>query len=201
MKNLKKQLIVSGATLAAALTLGATATTSVHASTITYDDMEAQWAKMAPKYDDQGRRLNLVGADQAGDPTAHKLINQVNAGVPGAWVDTIYMNDNSQPGSQAGSASNSTTSNASSSNTANSNSGYNSVLGGYEDGNSSQTNVAKNSSANNGVQYVATKNNSGMTSLPQTGNDNSEAVAATGAGLALASVASMFGFGYMKKRA
>ena len=46
---------------------------------------------------------------------------------------------------------------------------------------------------------TTTSTDNGMKILPQTGNDNAQAVAATGLGLA--TLAGMFGFGYMKKRA
>lgn len=67
-----------------------------------------------------------------------------------------------------------------------------------------QSSVATNSTASSTTAntqqptYVATKSNSGMKTLPQTGNNNGEAVATTGLGLA--SLASMFGFGLLKRR-
>lgn len=67
-----------------------------------------------------------------------------------------------------------------------------------------QSSVATNNTASSTTAntqqptYVATKSNSGMKTLPQTGNNNGEAVAASGLGLA--SVASMFGFGLLKHR-
>lgn len=67
-----------------------------------------------------------------------------------------------------------------------------------------QSSVATNNTASSTTAstqqptYVATKSNSGMKTLPQTGNNNGEAVAASGLGLA--SIASMFGFGLLKHR-
>lgn len=65
---------------------------------------------------------------------------------------------------------------------------------------SSAATTASSSTTANTQQptYVATKSNSGMKTLPQTGNNNGEAVAATGLGLT--SLASMFGFGLLKRR-
>lgn len=65
--------------------------------------------------------------------------------------------------------------------------------------NSAATTASSSTTANTQQPtYVATKSNSGMKTLPQTGNNNGEAVAATGLGLA--SVTSMFGFGLLKHR-
>ncbi|WP_288488809.1 LPXTG cell wall anchor domain-containing protein [uncultured Limosilactobacillus sp.] len=65
--------------------------------------------------------------------------------------------------------------------------------------NSAATTASSSTTANTQQPtYVATKSNSGMKTLPQTGNNNGEAVAATGLGLT--SLASMFGFGLLKRR-
>ena len=65
--------------------------------------------------------------------------------------------------------------------------------------NSAATTASSSTTANTQQPtYVATKSNSGMKTLPQTGNNNGEAVAATGLGLT--SLASMFGFGLLTRR-
>lgn len=65
--------------------------------------------------------------------------------------------------------------------------------------NSAATTASSSTTANTQQPtYVATKSNSGMKTLPQTGNNNGEAVAATGLGLT--SLASMFGFDLLKRR-
>ncbi|WP_240410947.1 LPXTG cell wall anchor domain-containing protein [Limosilactobacillus vaginalis] len=65
--------------------------------------------------------------------------------------------------------------------------------------NSAATTASSSTTANTQQPtYVTTKSNSGMKTLPQTGNNNGEAVAATGLGLT--SLASMFGFGLLKRR-
>lgn len=65
--------------------------------------------------------------------------------------------------------------------------------------NSAATTASSSTTANTQQPtYVATKSNSGMKTLPQTSNNNGEAVAATGLGLT--SLASMFGFGLLKRR-
>ena len=65
--------------------------------------------------------------------------------------------------------------------------------------NSAATTASSSTTANTQQPtYVATKSNSGMKTLPQTGNNNGEAVAATGLGLT--SLGSMFCFGLLKRR-
>lgn len=193
--------MISGTTLVAAMTLGTVAT--AHAAT--YDEMEAQWEKIAPMNQGAGQWLDLRSAASQGDTDAQKLMAQVDG----------KNSTDSQKGTT--NANNASTTSASSTNTkSEQNTGA---------GNPAQYDLPNGWTGNEGTQTATTNNNAAkstpsasttstsvapttttstsidndMKVLPQTGNDNTQAVAATGLGLA--TLAGMFGFGYIKKRA
>lgn len=187
--------MISGATLVAAMTLGTAAT--AHAAT--YDEMEAQWEKIAPMNQGAGQWLDLESAAGQGDAEAQKLMAQVDG------KSNTNANNTSQNSNAAKNASVSQTTSKSSQNAGAGNPGQYNLPNGWSgnEGIQNSSNAAKNTqSAVTTTPTTATTSttaDNGMKVLPQTGNDNTQAVAATGLGLT--TLASMFGFGYLKKRA
>ena len=198
--NMKKKLMISGTTLVAAMTLGTVAT--AHAAT--YDEMEAKWEKIAPMNQGAGQWLDLESAASQGDTEAQKLMAQVDG----------KGSANSQK-----STTNANTTSTTSATSTNVKSGQNAGAGNpaqydlpndWTGSESTQVATTTNSNATKSTPSASTTSTSvapttttstdnGMKILPQNGNDNAQAVAATGLGLA--TLAGMFGFGYMKKRA
>lgn len=197
--NMKKKLMISGTTLVAAMTLGTVAT--AHAAT--YDEMEAQWEKIAPMNQGAGQWLDLRSAASQGDTDAQKLMAQVD-GKNSTDSQKGTTNANNASTTSAPSTNTKSEQNAGAGNPAQ----YDLPNGwtGNEGTQTATNNNAKStpsaSTASTSVAPTATTSAStdnSMKVLPQTGNDNTQAVAATGLGLA--TLAGMFGFGYMKKRA
>lgn len=188
--------MLSGATLVAALTLGAT-TVTAHAAT--YDEMNAKWNQKMESDNKKGLVnapwLDLQSAAEQGDSEAQ------------AWMKQVDGNQGSAQ-SQQGQNAASQNQNANNTNGATATAGNNSV----QSNNTVQgrQSVATNNKATNATTATTQGNaaptsaapvkaDNGMKTLPQTGNANTQATVATGLGLA--TLAGMFGFGYMKKRA
>lgn len=193
--------MLSGVSLVAALTLGAT-TVTAHAAT--YDEMNAKWNQKMEEGNKKGLVnapwLDLQSAAEQGDPEAQAWMKQ---------VDGNKGNAQSQPAQNTPSQGQ----NTNGANTATVSAGNNSAQG--------NTSVQSNSTAQNNQATVVTnkvasaktttpanlatsnvtpvKADNGMKTLPQTGNANTQAAVTTGLGLA--TLAGMFGLGYMKKRA
>lgn len=197
--NMKKKLMISGTTLVAAMTLGTVAT--AHAAT--YDEMEAQWEKIAPMNQGAGQWLDLRSAASQGNTEAQKLMAQVdgknstnsqnNTTTANTTSTTQASSTNAKSGQKAGAG----------------NPAQYDLPNGWTGSESTQAATTTNGNATKSTPSAststfvapttATSADNGMKVLPQTGNDNTQAVAATGLGLA--TLAGMFGFGYMKKRA
>lgn len=196
--NMKNKLMLSGASLVAALALGAT-TVTAHAAT--YDEMNAKWIQ---KMEDGARKgtvnaqwLELQSAAEQGDPEAQAWMKQ---------VDGNQGNAQSQQGQNVA-PQNQNANNANSANATTGAAGTNSAQNnGTVQGNQgvATSNKATSTAATTQGNTVTTsaapvKADNGVKTLPQTGNADTQAAAATGLGLA--TLAGMFGFGYMKKRA
>lgn len=174
-----KKLTLSGATLVAAMTMGvATVNSTVHADS--YQNLENTWKSVYPNIN-----VDFVTAAKQGNGDAWRLTTQLDGHNP--YGIGPLANRAKQANGDNGNAQGTTT-NAQSSTVSN---GQATVAAGSTTPSSTTANTQQ-------PTYVATKSNSGMKTLPQTGNNNGEAMATTGLGLA--SLASMFGFGLLKHR-
>ena len=196
--NMKNKLMLSGASLVAALTLGAT-TVTAHAAT--YDEMNAKWNQKMEADNKKGLVnapwLDLQSAAEQGDSEAQAWMKQVDGNQSSAQSQ---QGQNVAPQTQ-------NVNNANSANTTTGTTGNNSAQSnGTVQGNQgvATSNKATSTAAATQSNTVTTsaapvKADNGVKTLPQTGNADTQATVA--AGLGLATLAGMFGFGYMKKRA
>ncbi|MBC8743400.1 LPXTG cell wall anchor domain-containing protein [Lactobacillus sp. Marseille-P7033] len=196
--NMKNKLMLSGASLVAALTLGVT-TVTAHAAT--YDELNAKWNQKMEE-DNKKRLVNapwldLQSAAEQGDSEAQAWMKQVDGNQGSAQSQ---QGQNVAPQTQ--NANNANSANATTGATGNNSAQSNGNVQGNQGvatSNKATSTVATTQGNTVTTSTAPVKADNGVKTLPQTGNADTQAAAATGLGLA--TLAGMFGFGYMKKRA
>lgn len=192
--SMKNKMMLAGASLAAALTLGTTVTTA-HAAT--YDELNAKWTQEMEKGGNPGW-LDLQSAAEQGDPEAQEWMKQVDG------KSSTQDQQSQQTTDTSSQTTNSNSSNPAAPVTDNKAQSNNPVSQGQNNRQSVVANNAASTAKTTQSEAVepsntAVKSANNVQTLPQTGNDQVQAVAATGLGLA--TLAGMFGLGYLKQRA